>query len=218
METIKVLENKIEVRAMNLSDVAGVAEVHQKAFPNYFLTKLGLDVLQAFYSEFIIQSVGFASVALEQGKPIGFVVGTISSSELYDRFYKKNFLLVARNVVRCLITDSFIRQHFRSRLLHVQKAIMAKLMRTQKSTTKSGPSRVQARLLSIGITSEARGTGSAEKMTKHFLQQLQKASIKEVGLSVFRDNIRAISFYEKTGWKRELEMENAVYFSRSTSD
>jgi len=209
----------VEVRPMLLGDIAQVAELHSTIFPDYFLTHLGVACLDRFYLAFIDQAGAYAQVASFNQKIVGFVVGVSDSSSLFGRFYQHNFLFLALTVGRRIFLDTQLRQAIFQRLPHINYAVRSlfyKVVGKSSVGRMKSPSQVSARLLSIGILSEYRGKGIADKLTHHFFKQLQEDGISIVGLSVQTGNVRAISFYEKTGWSREEVTEAGIYFSRST--
>ncbi len=72
-------------RTLNISDSHKIAEIHIKAFPNFFLSDLGYDFLVLFYKS-IIKDQNTIAICLEDSHEIiGFAIGTKN----YDSFYKK---------------------------------------------------------------------------------------------------------------------------------
>lgn len=50
------------------------------------------------------------------------------------------------------------------------------------------------------------------ELTKYFFKLLSRDGISRVGLSVHLDNMDAIKFYKKDGWKIECVTHNSIYF------
>ena len=63
----------VTIRAAVEGDLQAVAQVHMRCFPDYFLTKLGERLLEAYYREFFEEDGPFA-VAQEEG-PGGLLHG-----------------------------------------------------------------------------------------------------------------------------------------------
>ena len=61
-----------------------IARLHQKAFPDFFLTQLGLTFLRTLYKGYLDDQASGIIVAEEAGKIMGF----IAYSNDYPRFYK----------------------------------------------------------------------------------------------------------------------------------
>ena len=68
------------------------------------------------------------------------------------------------------------------------------------------------RLLSIAIKREERGNDVAYQMENFFCKKLLEKGIRKVGLSVIKDNERAISFYKKCGYNIEKKEDGVIYF------
>jgi ribosomal protein S18 acetylase RimI-like enzyme len=206
----------LEVRKLEFHDLKRVAQLHADVFPDYFLTHLGQEMLQIFYSGFVDRDLMFSSVVVINGKIVGFVVGMADSQAFFDRFYSNYFYFILKHVSFHFFADKVIRRDIHLRINHIKRALLAKFF--QKTTTTTNDSKISTRLLSIGIHSEYRGRGIAELLTGNFIQQVAAAEIDRIGLSVLKNNPRAVAFYEKTGWLRELETSNTVLFWRLTKD
>jgi ribosomal protein S18 acetylase RimI-like enzyme len=205
----------LEVRKLEFRDLKSVAQLHAAVFPDYFLTHLGQEVLQVFYSGFIDRNLVFANVVLIDGKIVGFVAGHSDSQEFFNHFYSKHFYTISKNVLFQIFSDQVIRRDIYSRIDHVKRAFASKLMRKNQAKG-TNSSKVTTRLLSIGVDSDYRGRGIAEFLTDHFLGDVAVSGIDCIGLSVLKNNPRAIAFYEKTGWLRESQTSDTVLFWRST--
>jgi len=79
-------------------------------------------------------------------------------------------------------------------------------------TDVSSRSTVSCRLLSIAVHPDYRGQNIAGEFTKYFFKLLSRDGISRVGLSVHLDNMDAIKFYKKDGWKIECVTHNSIYF------
>ena len=209
---------EVEVRAMATNDLVEVASLHRLIFSDYFLTHMGQSFLKYFYREFIDQPGSYAFVAIYNNRIIGCIAGTTNSAIHYNRFYRRNFSTLALIAAKRFLLDSYIRNNSLVRLSHIKVALHSLFSRVFGQpviSTGGASSNIDARLLSIGVASELRRKGVANKLVDRFCKQLLQDGIELVGLSVKSNNDRAITFYEKTGWQRELITETAVYFRRS---
>lgn len=105
------------VKKLSINDVEIVAKLHQRAFSNFFLTKLGYKFLVNFYKSILKNSVSINIGLFDNNSLIGFAVGSKHSKSFYKNILIRNFvklgfsaivplLLNPNNIVR-LIT-SFI--------------------------------------------------------------------------------------------------------------
>jgi ribosomal protein S18 acetylase RimI-like enzyme len=82
----------IQLIQLKEEDTNNIADIHIAAFPGFFLTALGKDVLRVFYrSLFQDKSTIVWGVSNEQ-KLIGFFVASTKSKGLYTRIFIKHFL------------------------------------------------------------------------------------------------------------------------------
>jgi ribosomal protein S18 acetylase RimI-like enzyme len=207
------------VRRMRLDDVAGAALLHRIAFPDYFLTHMGLGFLERFYSEFVDRSMNYGFVAICDEKVIGSVVGTVDSGTLFSQFYRRHFLSLALVLAGRVIVDPYIRRNLVSRMAHVRQALSSRFARRRRTSPAIDPpaeNQVPARLLSIGVHPEKRGSGLAEQLVDRYCEALWQDGQERVGLSVRSENLRAIAFYERTGWQRAGASAASVQYTRST--
>lgn len=73
-------------------DAVEITSIHSLAFPGFFLTALGKDVLCVFYSA-LIQDKSTIIWGVENNKKIvGFCVASTDPKGLYTRIFKKHFL------------------------------------------------------------------------------------------------------------------------------
>lgn len=81
-----------EIQTSNSEYIKAIAKLHRRAFPNFFLTQLGLPFLKALYIGYMEDENSGIIVAEDDGKIVGF----IAYSNDYPGFYKgliKNHLI-----------------------------------------------------------------------------------------------------------------------------
>jgi ribosomal protein S18 acetylase RimI-like enzyme len=214
----KPLPASFVTRPPTLADVKALASMHRDVFPDYFLSHLGQKAVEAFYAD-IIRGSGthFSSIAQSNGQLIGFVAGTSDSAGFFRKLYHDHFVDMALGVLQGIFTDAVFCKQLWDRRSHVLRALQSRFLKEPATTTPHPVSKVPVRLLSIGVLANQRKPGVAESMLNHFLQQLDAAGIREVGLSVFDSNQRAVRFYEKTGWQVEFQLGKSIYFWRNVA-
>ena len=100
------------------------------------------------------------------------------------------------------------------RVFFVKEAIISKFRKNIKIEERIIQNKKSYRLLSIAVNPKVKGKNIAVEMEKYFCEELLKIGIEEVGLSVKKENIRAIKFYEKCGYFLEREEEKSKYFNK----
>lgn len=207
------------IRSMQPEDRAQAAQLHQRVFPDYFLSHMGQRFLECFYGDFSGPPGNYGFVAVCEATLVGAVIGTADSSAFYDRFYRRNWGIATLALARGLVLDPFMRQNITTRIVHIPIALRAIVGRRKGSAPQLDPGQQgagAARLLSIGVDPQHRGQGIAAALVDSFCQRLRSDGITEVGLSVRADNHGAIAFYTKTGWQREHASDTTIRFRRPT--
>ena len=87
-----MIDELIEIRRANVSDIASVVEVHKTSFPEFFLTKMGSNFLREMYLGYLFHPSGIFYVAIVGGHIAGFVAGTISPDIFFSQLRKKRAL------------------------------------------------------------------------------------------------------------------------------
>lgn len=213
-------KSSLKIRPLTHADLSAVADVHQQIFVDNFLSHLGNRFLELFYAEFIDTSNNYGFVAIYDDQIVASLLGTTDSNALFNRFYSSHWLRLSRIVAQRTLTNSYVRQHAFQRIPHIRRAILSVFRITSKTPSAhnagadTGSPRISARLLSIGILSEYRGQGIAERLVEYFVERLAEKGEKWIGLSVDTNNSRAIAFYEKNGWQREKTTSTSLSFYR----
>lgn len=214
----------VVIRALSSNDLDEVVYLHTEVFPDDFLTYLGRKVLRLFYAQFVDTSKNIALVAETSGNIVGFVMGTLQAPSLYRKFYRRHFVKIAFAVFTRLLDDPIIRGGFFARTSHVHRALVAVFtgagtgagayLHDIGGNEGASVTAITARLLSIGVALNSRGTGVANKLVDYYCASAARLGEKVVGLSVLSNNLRAIHFYKKSGWIPEFETQNSIYFFR----
>ncbi|EGW39911.1 GNAT family N-acetyltransferase [Desulfosporosinus sp. OT] len=205
---------EIKVDPLSLSDTPDVARLYEEVFADHFLGHMGQKFLRLFCSQFVNSSTSYGYIAKCDGKPVGFLLASIDSAP-FNKFYRQNFMVLALIVIKKYLTDSYVRKNITQRLGNILVALTTLLPSSGKeSKAKQSKTLSEARLLGIGVDSNYRGLGIADKLTGQFCAEMKNKGLKRVGLSAVPWNERAISFYKKDGWIEEERSETSVSFIR----
>lgn len=204
----------IKIDLIRLNDLPKIARLYEDAFADHFLSHMGPEFLKLLCAQFMNSPTNFGFVAKCNGSPVGFLLGTIDS-EPFVQFYHQNFIVLSLIVMKRYLMDAYVRKHIIKRLGHILVAIKTLFtFPKRESTPNQYNTSVPAKLLAIGVDSNYRGIGIANKLTSHFCAEMKSKGLKEVGLSVLIWNERAIGFYKKDGWIQEESSETSLIFSR----
>jgi len=204
----------IKIDHIRLNDLPEIAQLYEDAFSDHFLGHMGQKFLKLFCAQFVNSSTNYGYVAKCNGKPVGFLLGTIDNAPFYQ-FYRQNFIALTLIVMKRYLLDAYVRKHITKRLGYILVAMKTLLPSPKRGiSTDHGNTSVPARLLGIGLDLNYRGIGIANKLTSHFCIQMKREGFRKVGLSALPWNERAIHFYKKDGWIQEDSSETSVSFSR----
>ncbi|MDR3602831.1 MAG: GNAT family N-acetyltransferase [Desulfosporosinus sp.] len=208
----------IEIEHIFPDEIQIIANLYEKSFQNHFLGHMGHKFLELFISEFINSTDNYGYVAKFKNIPIGFILATTIDTP-FNKFYRKNFIMLVLITVFRYFKDPFIRKHISKRQGHIYTALKALLFfLTRKSNNNGQAERVRTlvppRLLAIAVDKNYRGLGVANELTLQFCTEMKGAGYKKVELSALPWNRRAIGFYKKDGWIEEESSETSISFSR----
>lgn len=198
----------MKVESIVVADLKGIVAVHEDAFPGYFLTHLGRQVVRAYYEAYIGVCGAVALAGMSEGRAVAFAVGGRAEAcqTVRDVFYRKNVCVTICGVLKGLLCcDSIVWSGLWMRLCHITAAVRAIL---SKATTEACKTEMTCpdedvavgRLVSIAVRRDKQGSGIALKIIAAFEDAARCQGIKRLLLCVFKNNARGIAFYKKAGW------------------
>ena len=134
------LNELIELKKENAAEIA---EIHILAFPGFFLTDLGKDVLRVFYAALIQDDSTIVGGIKNNKEFVGFFVASTSPVGLYVRIFKKHFFkfflpLTISFLKNISLLRRIITSFTASKAFDVPKAYSASLLSICVSPTSSG--------------------------------------------------------------------------------
>ena len=173
------------------NDMASVAKLHVDCFQGTFIASLGLKLIENYYREYLKEKSPFV-LAYEDNSLIGFCMGYYDGSKARESFMAQNKKqLILRLIELCL---SFNRLALSKCWYYVFPPKMPKKEKDKK------PVKAEADLLSICVKEIYRGLGISKSLVHEFEKKLIENEKKDVTLSVYMTNDRAIGFYKKMGY------------------
>ncbi len=183
--------DEITVRRMTLADVPDVVRIHLSAFPGFFLSFLGPHFLRLYYEECASQGE-IAFVAVKEGRPAGFVMGSAHPAGFYSRLLARKALNFAAVALPAIVRQPRI------------------AMRVARALRKPGDARRvdgTATLMSLGVEPELHRLGIGRKLVAAFLAEARSLGSSRVDLTTdkFR-NDRTNEFYTRMGFAVDREI------------
>ena len=181
-------EDDISVRVMQIEDIDSVVDVHLKGFENFFLTFLGKQFLQIFYTAVLLDTTSLCCVVEIKGTIVGFAVGTTSPTGFSLRLLKSKWVAFVKALI-IPVTKS-------------PKIIFRLLGAFNRNNTKGSYSDC-FHLLSITVAPGWQGYGLGRALVDYIVSLSVKFQKKGVYLTTdAEDNKAVIDFYERQGFKR----------------
>lgn len=176
-----------ETRLLNSTDAENLANLHLKAFPNFFLTTLGEEFLKIFYKSLLNSPKGFGIATFEGNFLVGFAVGTEQSQGFYRNLVLQNGLNLFTSCFKTLIFHPI-------KVLRILKNLIGS----------NGAFEIDEGgwLLSICTNPNYWGKGVSNIVLEEFEAEALRRGLKKNWLTTdFADNERANSFYIKMNYK-----------------
>lgn len=194
------------IRPAEISDMYNVSAAHRVCFPEtqHFTTLMGggnpNNLTQMMYTEYLREDNLFL-VAENEGNIIGFCMGFLNGSQAMKNFYKRYGLRLAGKTILLLLKGHpLVWEKVLSEAKRVWRRIKPSTRPTKNKKTVDSIG-LSASLLSICVLPAFQGTGVSRTLICEFEQMLHDRCIKRCSLSTWRDNARAIGFYEKMGYR-----------------
>lgn len=169
------------------ADAAQVAWMHASGIRSGFLSSLGVPFLERLYSFIASSPLGLLIVARDEvGAIVGYVAGTTDTARLYRAFLRS-------------------REGWSAALIALGRAFRpataARILETLRYGTESDSS--GAELLSMVVSSSARGRGLGLELGRNLLERFEGASVDRASVVVGSDNVAAIALYRRLGFTDE---------------
>ncbi len=171
---------------------ARVAELHCAALAGDFLPSLGHGFLTVFYEGVMDLGVGFGFIAIEDGRPVGFVLGSADTSALFKRVVASRAVLLGLRAIPAIIR---------------RPALVANVLETFLYPGKEGAVPEKAELVVIGFDAAYRGRGLGRGLVNALNDAFCAQGVRSYKVTVLQENVGANSFYRALGFQPALEFE-----------
>jgi succinoglycan biosynthesis protein ExoA len=189
------------IQILSLNDLPQIANIHLKAFPKSYLSKLGIDTTSRYY-EWLLTGPheAFAIGAFEERKLAGFCFGGIFRGAM-SGFVKRNRLFLIKKVL--LHPWLFFDREFQERI----KSSLPALFSRKRQSSKTFLPVKSFGILAICVDPEYQNRGLGQLLMDESEQKARCHNFHEMDLTVHPENIQAVSFYKKLGWEKENDLE-----------
>jgi ribosomal protein S18 acetylase RimI-like enzyme len=179
------------VRRAAPEDLSAIVAIHQKAFSNFFLTRMGRDFLRRYYNLVLNYRAGIVLVSERCGVLEGFACGFVDPPEFY-RLMWRNKRVFALPALAALIRHPSL---FAGVLDGVQRIQIS-------ASTAKGPDRC-CELSSIAVARAASGNGLGKALVQAFVEQSRSMDAQYVYLTTDADgNESANALYRQVGFQQ----------------
>jgi ribosomal protein S18 acetylase RimI-like enzyme len=189
---INTMNQTVKLRVISVEDHEKLAKIHEAAFPDFFLTSLGIHFLKTYYF-FSLKTEGSVSCCAvnENNDILGFAIGCLAAKG----FHKKVFLKSPLAFINSLIL-SFLRN----------PKIIIRLWKNLEKKASKVDDKEYSELLSIAVGPENKGKGIGKILITGFENEIKKLKGKKIALTTdSSENESVISFYEKCGYVKTFE-------------
>lgn len=187
------------IREASKIDLYRIVNIHMKAFPGFFMTKLGKKFLWEYYFTVLMYNSNIFLVAIDENenKILGFVAGFLNPSSFYSFLKRRSFRLGLSIFLEILKSPKLV------------MPIIQNYQRVNKNISLNEEKTVE--LASIAVDPEYSGKGIGKSLVKGFLSAALKLGAKKVILSTDAENNDKVNyFYKSLGF----ELERTFYSSR----
>lgn len=194
-------DKPFQLQVLTKKHLGQVAEIHQKAFPESYLSKIGPKAIIKYYDWHMQPpNICTATGTFRKDHLIGFsFAGVFRNAELF--FLKDNFLFFLGVFLSrpTLFFNPEIKARLRKAITYLREYLPLK----QKNRVKDhGVKSARFGILSIAVDPQAQGSGIGRALMNEVERSALEAGFQKIELSVRPSNIQALSFYEKLGWKK----------------
>ena len=175
------------VRPATLKDLPGIVAIHQKAFSNFFLTRLGGEFLRRYYALVLNYRVGIVLVSERHAILDGFVCGFVEPPEFYRLMWRNKCAFVLPALPALVRHPS------------LATGVLHGVQRIQTSASKT-PVR-SCELSSIAVAPEAGGNGLGKALVQAFVKEAVSMDAQYIYLTTDADgNESANALYRQVGF------------------
>ena len=182
------------IRKARIDDLPGVVSIHQKAFDNFFLTRLGRSFLLRYYQLVLNYSQGIFLVSEGRSGLEGFACGFVHPERFYVLMSHNKWFFALPILSAVVRHPSLIAQ------------IVHSVQRVEKQASHQAARSCE--LSSIAVMPEAGGKGVGRALVNSFRKQAWLLGAQHIHLDTEAgDNELANAFYRKAGFQHSRRFQ-----------
>jgi ribosomal protein S18 acetylase RimI-like enzyme len=177
---------------LNASDITTVAQLHEKAFPDFFLSSLGAGFLSEFYRGFLGDPSAVSLVARDADDKIrGAAVGTLEPEGFFGRLVRRRLLAFALVSARATV--------------HTPQ-VAPRLLRALRYRGDAPSDTAGALLSSICVDPSSRGSGLGSALLTQWTREVGARGGHHAYLTTDATHNQSTNrFYQSAGWDLESQ-------------
>lgn len=188
----------VGVRRAGRSDIDFIVAVHQRAFPDFYMTRMGPAFLRTYYRTVLACEGGQLFVAEADGRCLGFVAGSLDPARFYAFMSQRKALFIWPAFLGIIRRPTLIGRT----LFNRSRVRLASRAREVDANT--------AELSSIGVDPLAASRGVGGDLLQAFTESALAGGSDCISLTTdARDNQRVNSFYLKHGFSLVTQFVSA---------
>lgn len=173
-------------------NVDTIVSIHQQAFPDFFLTKLGKDFLLMYYKSMCKCDRAITLCAMEDGEVIGFSTTALKSAGFNTKLIKENLSSFIWEAVKLLLSNPM--------------ALIYLIKNMSKKNSSIDDMGDYAELFSIGVSPSCQGKGVGSMLLAETERIVSEKGVRMISLTTDKENnATAISFYKRNGYETMYE-------------
>lgn len=191
----------VELRPLDLRDLAFTAALHAQALPHGFFADLGPRFLRGYHATFLDSPHAVAFVATLGGHPAGVLVGILDPA-LHTRWVlrRRGMKLALRGALALAVRPRVALRFLRTRVRRYAHAWLRHRHRPAEQAPTAESSQ-PAILSHVAVVPAARGTGAGAALVRAFEEAARRSAPRAI-LTTIDGPDGAGPFYARLGWER----------------
>jgi ribosomal protein S18 acetylase RimI-like enzyme len=203
---VKMMTDTLTLRPLTQHDLSAITAIHMRAFPRRALSALGEGAVLRYYTWLMDEThtQAYRMGAVQGDRLVGFnFAGRFNGA--MGGFLARNRRYLTGQVLRrpwLLVTNELFRE----------RAMQALSMLSRRRPAPASPHTTVERaayqrgfgILAIAVDPAAQGGGVGRLLMADAEAEARRRGVAVMNLSVAKDNVQAIAFYERIGWHKVI--------------
>lgn len=190
-----------QVRSMTAADLRFVAHLHRSCLAHGLFPALGPRFLRAYLHTYAASPFGLAYVALLDGAPVGYLVGTVDDVAHVRYVLRRSGVhLSLLGLIALLLRPRLAWRFVRTRARRYLTATTRILRSGTRASVSPGSSECVAGLSHVAVTSSAQGCGVGGALVERFVEDARSSGATVARLLTKAGDGGAYGFYDRLGW------------------